>query len=277
MSTTYGGVYEAQVVNDNGDNLRLVVPQIFGDTQITCSRWLGSTRPTTSDRGYVSFIGGDAAWPVWMVVATGGGTITNVSEAGAPEVWVGDDEPSAEDYVLWYDSDAEGQAAEDLISADAGNDLVTGSDGGLYFDHDNPNKVLFRGELTTQYQVWTDAMWFKVPLDSLPVNIGNGWDPANSHWVAPRAGVLEVIVSATTTLGQSAIANVILSIWQGAVEYRFAQINGASINTFAGSGTRWLNVTAGQPISLQVYMNCLNVAKYVYPASFTFMAIRYIS
>jgi len=101
--TTFGGVYEAQVVTDNGDNLRLVVPQVFGDTQITCTRWLGSTRPTASERGYVSFIGGDAAWPVWMVVAAGSGIISNGSTGGTDEVWTGPDEPGAE-LELWIDT-----------------------------------------------------------------------------------------------------------------------------------------------------------------------------
>ena len=65
-AAAYGGVYEAQVVADSGNILRLVVPQVFGETQITCSKWLGPVRPTSSQRGYVSFLGGDAAWPVWL-------------------------------------------------------------------------------------------------------------------------------------------------------------------------------------------------------------------
>jgi hypothetical protein len=59
--------------------------------------------------GYISFIGGDPAWPVWMVGAqissNGHGPPTTVVGTGADEVWIGTDQPSKKGYDLWIDTD----------------------------------------------------------------------------------------------------------------------------------------------------------------------------
>jgi hypothetical protein len=61
------GVYEALIRSiDTKGNALCVIPQIYGDQQVPVDKWVGPTRPTPDTRGFVAFIGGDPAWPVWL-------------------------------------------------------------------------------------------------------------------------------------------------------------------------------------------------------------------
>ena len=61
----YPGIYEARVVTVSGTTVAALIPQLFRDQQVTITKWIGHI-PSNNDLGYVSFIGGDAAWPVWL-------------------------------------------------------------------------------------------------------------------------------------------------------------------------------------------------------------------
>lgn len=59
------GIYEAKVVTAASGTLSVLVPQVFRDQQVPVNRWVG-TQPVASAMGFVAFIGGDPAWPVWL-------------------------------------------------------------------------------------------------------------------------------------------------------------------------------------------------------------------
>lgn len=60
-------IFRARVVLEysNGSCLA-VIPQVFGDTQVTITRFLGATFPLTPGMGWVMFEGGNSSYPVWM-------------------------------------------------------------------------------------------------------------------------------------------------------------------------------------------------------------------
>lgn len=60
-----GGLYEAKVVSYSGNDTLVLIPQVFLDTEVLLFDYVGD-RPEISARGYVSFISGDIAWPVWV-------------------------------------------------------------------------------------------------------------------------------------------------------------------------------------------------------------------
>lgn len=60
-------IYRAKVVQGySAGSCRAVVPQMYGDTVITISRFSSSSYPTVPTMGWVSFEGGDASFPVWL-------------------------------------------------------------------------------------------------------------------------------------------------------------------------------------------------------------------
>jgi hypothetical protein len=63
--SSFFGVYEALVKSSQGEEIALLIPQVFGVNECPCDRWVGSA-PPPGTRGFVSFIGGDPAWPVWL-------------------------------------------------------------------------------------------------------------------------------------------------------------------------------------------------------------------
>lgn len=75
----YPGIYEARVVTVSGTTVAALIPQLFRDQQVTITRWIGHV-PSNNDLGYVSFIGGDAAWPVWL------GLDSQVARASRPGI-----------------------------------------------------------------------------------------------------------------------------------------------------------------------------------------------
>ncbi len=64
---TAPSIYRAKVVIPfaNG-NCWVVIPQLFGDTQVLVSRFASVTLPLELPMGWVMFEGGDEARPVWM-------------------------------------------------------------------------------------------------------------------------------------------------------------------------------------------------------------------
>lgn len=62
---TYGGVYEALVVSSSDAVLDVLIPQIYREQTVPVTKWVGQ-KPVPSTKGFVSFISGDAAWPVWL-------------------------------------------------------------------------------------------------------------------------------------------------------------------------------------------------------------------
>jgi hypothetical protein len=75
----YPGIYEARVVTVSGTTVAALIPQLFRDQQVTITKWIGHI-PSNNDLGYVSFIGGDAAWPVWL------GLDSQVARASRPGI-----------------------------------------------------------------------------------------------------------------------------------------------------------------------------------------------
>jgi hypothetical protein len=62
---TYHGVFKARCVAVKSNEITVYVPQVFGDTPITTTNVVGSY-PPPGTFGYVSFEGGDPAYPVWL-------------------------------------------------------------------------------------------------------------------------------------------------------------------------------------------------------------------
>jgi hypothetical protein len=80
-TAVYPGMYKARCTADTGIALSAFVPQVFGTLSITITDLTGG-RPNPGDWGYVSFEGGDAAFPVW-VSAGGGAGVGGAGQTGA--------------------------------------------------------------------------------------------------------------------------------------------------------------------------------------------------
>lgn len=60
-------IYRAKVVQGySGGSCRALVPQMYGDTIITITRFSSPNYPTVPTMGWVMFEGGDASFPVWV-------------------------------------------------------------------------------------------------------------------------------------------------------------------------------------------------------------------
>lgn len=60
-------IYRAKVVQGYaGGSCRAVVPQMYGDTVITITRFSSPTYPTVPTMGWVTFESGDSSFPVWL-------------------------------------------------------------------------------------------------------------------------------------------------------------------------------------------------------------------
>lgn len=66
------GVFKAKYLRTEGGDIFVQVPQVFGEEQVPVESFVGAT-PAPGALGFVSFIGGDASYPVW-VGAVGGAT-----------------------------------------------------------------------------------------------------------------------------------------------------------------------------------------------------------
>lgn len=64
-TSVYPGLYKARCTANNGRTITVYVPQVFGTEPITLSEFTGEP-PSAGSFGYVSFEGGDAAYPVWV-------------------------------------------------------------------------------------------------------------------------------------------------------------------------------------------------------------------
>ena len=69
-TTVYPGLYKARCTANNGRTITVYIPQVFGTEPITISDLTGDL-PTAGSFGYVSFEGGDAAYPVWVSSPSG--------------------------------------------------------------------------------------------------------------------------------------------------------------------------------------------------------------
>ena len=64
-TSVYPGLYKARCTANNGRTITVYIPQVFGKEPITMSEFTGDL-PAAGSFGYVSFEGGDAAYPVWV-------------------------------------------------------------------------------------------------------------------------------------------------------------------------------------------------------------------
>ena len=76
-TSVYPGLYKARCTANNGRAITVYIPQVFGKEPITMSEFTGEL-PSAGSFGYVSFEGGDAAYPVW--VSSTSTTINNTEE-----------------------------------------------------------------------------------------------------------------------------------------------------------------------------------------------------
>lgn len=136
--------------------------------------------------------------------------------------------------------------------------------------------VEFRGELQAHQGFSQEGTFEKVGFDSILTDVGSRWSAAQRSWLAPRAGVVEVLATATVQTSGGNATGIRASIFQGTTDYRFAQIAGPSVNTWSQTGSRWLTVTAGQAISLQVAKDAPGIVTTIFGSGFTSMACRYI-
>lgn len=77
---TYPGVYRAKVIATGSDRITVVIPQVFSDIPVVIEsdyiigdlpEFNLGDRPEAEAMGFVSFVSGEAEWPVWMgAVAT---------------------------------------------------------------------------------------------------------------------------------------------------------------------------------------------------------------
>ena len=98
----YSSLYKAKVVTVKANAVEAHVPQVFGETLVTVSDFLGA-KPEAPTMGWVFFQAGNPEFPVWssgLSIGTGGG-----GGVAPDEVWIGPDEP-AEGIELWYDTAA---------------------------------------------------------------------------------------------------------------------------------------------------------------------------
>jgi hypothetical protein len=103
----YPSLYRAKAVAVTGGRVKAFIPQVFGDTEVTITAYLGGP-PTEPGMGWVTFQAGNPEFPVWMgvgVITLSEPTDTGGGE-GADEVWIGPNAPSDPAIELWYDPDA---------------------------------------------------------------------------------------------------------------------------------------------------------------------------
>lgn len=63
------GVYVAKVTGTKtvaSAPFDVLVPQVHGTLAVPVHGYIGSSAPVVGTMGYVSFIGGDKSWPVWI-------------------------------------------------------------------------------------------------------------------------------------------------------------------------------------------------------------------
>lgn len=100
---SFPSVYRARAVHINGAAIDVFVPQVFGETAIVVSEYLGGP-PEEPGMGWVVFQGGNPEFPVWAGNLASGGT--GGTGGGTDEVWVGPSEPTIPTIELWLDTDA---------------------------------------------------------------------------------------------------------------------------------------------------------------------------
>ena len=66
----FSGIFKARCVAVKGDELTVYVPQVFGDTSITTNNVV-DVYPKAGSFGYVTFEGGDPAFPIWIGTSAG--------------------------------------------------------------------------------------------------------------------------------------------------------------------------------------------------------------
>lgn len=65
MSEGYGGVYRAFCVSDKLGSTSVTIAQVFSTQVVPLFASAGGT-PEAGQWGWVSFVSGDAAYPVWL-------------------------------------------------------------------------------------------------------------------------------------------------------------------------------------------------------------------
>lgn len=98
---SFPSVYRARAYQIRGGLTDVYVPQVFGETSVTVSEYLGG-QPTAPGMGWVVFQGGNPEFPVWAGNLASGG-----EGGGTDEVWIGAEPPTSQTIELWLDVDAE--------------------------------------------------------------------------------------------------------------------------------------------------------------------------
>jgi hypothetical protein len=138
---------------------------------------------------------------------------------------------------------AQGPPGPSTPSANAGNDLIRGTDGLLYFDNEDKNGLKLLTIMTAHMGALTDNTFYVVAWPAPTYNDGN-WISASNGWKAPRAGVIEVSVIIRMR-GASAGGQQIGSIFKNSTEYRVGQMYP---NISAGTGVIEFTMSTSIPI-----------------------------
>lgn len=123
----YPSLYRAKAVSIRSGSVEAFVPQVFGETTVTITDFLGTT-PSAPTMGWVFFQAGNPEFPVWSsglgTGSAGGGPqedwsdeIQAAVDAVPDEVWVGTAEPTDPDIELWFDPDEVIPVARQTIDA----------------------------------------------------------------------------------------------------------------------------------------------------------------
>ena len=127
----YPSIYRAKAVKYEAPVVTAFVPQIFGETAIEITDFIGTP---AAGMGWVLFQGGDPEFPVWSSGLSGGGSVSDV-------VWVDPSEPGA-DMELWYDTDEVATQYVKVTGDTMTGTLVIDASPGLRLQRDNDSPYL---------------------------------------------------------------------------------------------------------------------------------------
>lgn len=104
---SYPGLYRAKVASVAANGVfDVLIPQVFGPVPVPIADCVGPL-PESTDMGYVGFISGEAAWPVWMGDSAGLLALQSLSvqEASEAVAAINDNLSALEDDVSSLESD----------------------------------------------------------------------------------------------------------------------------------------------------------------------------
>jgi len=140
-------------------------------------------------------------------------------------------------------------------SAQTGNDLTTGNDGLLYFDHEVKAGLKLYTKLAAEWVVPVDGNFATIGWPAPSINDGN-WVAGSYGWKAPKAGWVEAsVIIRCANASAVTYGRMVLSIWCQGVEYRIGDMAGAQQQAFTASTSIPIQVAANDVINTSAYVS----------------------